>query len=203
MRYVGRITDWNDEKGFGFVVPNGGGDRAFVHVKAFERVLRRPASGQLISYDLARDGKGRFKAEGIRYVSLRPRQEFPNRTRWRRVVGVAFLVFLLLGWLSARVPRALLLAYVGASLLAVFLYARDKSAAQNNRWRTPENTLHLVALFGGWPGALVAQDAFHHKSKKEAFQTLFWMTVVVNAGVLVWLLGSGSAIAIDRRIFGP
>ena len=39
MRYLGRVTDWNDTKGFGFVMPNGGGDRAFVHVKAFERQL--------------------------------------------------------------------------------------------------------------------------------------------------------------------
>jgi len=36
MRYLGRITDWNDANGIGFVAPNGGGDRVFVHVKAFE-----------------------------------------------------------------------------------------------------------------------------------------------------------------------
>ncbi|MGD9578618.1 MAG: DUF1294 domain-containing protein, partial [Syntrophorhabdus sp.] len=33
----------------------------------------------------------------------------------------------------------------------------DKSAARNERWRTQESRLHLFALIGGWPGALVAQ----------------------------------------------
>ncbi|MCB1577615.1 MAG: cold shock domain-containing protein, partial [Xanthomonadales bacterium] len=51
MRFVGRIAEWNDEKGYGFVEPNGGGERAFVHVKAFERRNRRPADGDLISYE--------------------------------------------------------------------------------------------------------------------------------------------------------
>jgi uncharacterized membrane protein YsdA (DUF1294 family)/cold shock CspA family protein len=204
MRFVGRISDWNDEKGFGFVTPNGGGDRAFAHIKAFERVSGRPTSGQLISYELATDEKGRFKASGIRFVALRPKNESSSRATWPwKIVGAAFLALLLLGWLFSKVPRAVPLAYVGASLLAIFLYAADKSAAQNNRWRTPENTLHLVALLGGWPGALIAQDVSRHKSKKEAFQSLFWTTVVFNCGALLWLLESGTAVAIDRAIFGP
>ena len=58
--------------------------------------------------------------------------------------------------------------------------------------RTPENTLHLVAVFGGWPGALVAQDLFRHKSSKASFQVVFWLTVVVNCGALTWILkGNG------------
>jgi len=201
MRYVGRITDWNDKKGFGFVAPNGGGNRAFVHVTAFERVPGRPSTGQLISYDLARDEKGRFKAAAIRYVALRPKDGSSDRTlRPRTIVGVAFLLLLLLGWLSSKVPPAVLLVYIGASVLSIFLYAADKSAARNNRWRTPENTMHIVALLGGWPGALVSHDVFRHKSKKEAFQFVFWGTVVLNCAALLWLLASGTAVVINRAI---
>jgi len=203
MRYVGRITEWDDKKGFGFVAPNGGGDRAFVHIKAFERVSRRPVSGQLISYELATDEKGRFKASGIRFVALRPKKAPSNHAVWpRKIIGVAFLVLLLLAWLLSRMPLAVLLPYAGASLVAFILYGADKAAAQNNRWRTPESTLHLFALVGGWPGALIAQDIFRHKSKKEEFQTIFWTTVVLNCAALVWLLESGKAVAIDRAIFG-
>jgi len=205
MRYVGRITDWNDEKGYGFVAPNGGGDRAFVHIKAFERVSRRPVGGQLISYELATDEQGRFKAAGIRFVALRPKKDVSsNRAAWpRKVIGAAFLVLLALAWLSSRMPLAVLLAYAGASLVALVLYGADKSAAENNRWRTPESTLHVVALFGGWPGALIAQGIFRHKSKKEEFQTVFWTTVVLNCAALLWLLESGKAVAINRAILGP
>jgi cold shock CspA family protein len=32
VRFKGKITDWNDEKGYGFVTPNGGGPRVFVHI---------------------------------------------------------------------------------------------------------------------------------------------------------------------------
>jgi uncharacterized membrane protein YsdA (DUF1294 family) len=127
-----------------------------------------------------------------------------KRFAWpRKIVGAGFLALLLLAWLSSRMPLALLLAYAGVSLFAIFLYAVDKSAAENNRWRTPESTLHLVALFGGWPGALIAQDVFRHKSKKDAFQSLFWATVVVNCAALLWLIESGNAVVIDRAVFGP
>jgi uncharacterized membrane protein YsdA (DUF1294 family) len=50
-----------------------------------------------------------------------------------------------------------------------------------------EQTLHVFALLGGWPGALVAQRWLRHKSKKASFQVAFWVTVVVNCVALGWL----------------
>jgi uncharacterized membrane protein YsdA (DUF1294 family)/cold shock CspA family protein len=204
MRYVGRITDWNDEKGFGFVAPNGGGDRAFVHIKAFERVSRRLTSGVLISYELKKDERGRLRAEGIRFVAMHPKNTSPRRRAgMRKVVGASFLIVLLLCWLFSKVPPVVPLAYTLMSVFAMLLYAFDKSAAADSRWRTPENNLHFVAFLGGWPGALVAQDVFRHKSRKAEFQHVFWLTVVFNCGALAWLLVSGKAAAIDQAVFGP
>ena len=48
MRHQGKITHWQDDKGFGFVEPDGGGERAFVHIKAFAVRSGRPAEGDLI-----------------------------------------------------------------------------------------------------------------------------------------------------------
>jgi len=154
---------------------------------------------------LATDEQGRFKAAAIRFVALRLKKDVSsNRAAWpRKIIGAAFLVLLALAWLSSRMPLAVLLAYAGASLVALILYGADKSAAENNRWRTPESTLHVVALFGGWPGALIAQGVFRHKSTKEEFQTVFWTTVVLNCAALLWLLESGKAVAINRAIFAP
>lgn len=70
--------------------------------------------------------------------------------------------------------------YLGLSLLTFVAYALDKSAARNNTWRTPESTLHLLALAGGWPGALLAQQWLRHKSVKAEFRAVFWATVVFN-----------------------
>ena len=88
MRYLGRITDWNDDKGFGFVTPNGGGDRAFVHVKAFERQGRRPVSGDLIAYAVQRDAKGRLNASAVRFAGAHAKREpAPRRQLPRKAIA--------------------------------------------------------------------------------------------------------------------
>ena len=83
-------------------------------------------------------------------------------------------------------PLGILILYLAASLAAVVAYRVDKSAAQSGRWRTAESTLHVLALIGGWPGALIAQKMFHHKSLKPSFQAAFLATVALNCGALLW-----------------
>ena len=81
---------------------------------------------------------------------------------------------------------ALLVLYLAASAASVVLYAIDKSAATRGQWRVSESTLHGLALIGGWPGALVAQRLFRHKSRKPSFQAAFIVTVVLNCAFLLW-----------------
>ena len=50
-----------------------------------------------------------------------------------------------------------------------------------------ERMLHFIAVIGGWPGALVAQRVFRHKSRKLSFRLVFWATVALNCGALTWL----------------
>ena len=79
-----------------------------------------------------------------------------------------------------RPPTTFAVIYLAASLAAFLAYAFDKSAAKGGRWRTSESTLHLLALAGGWPGALLAQQFLRHKSVKASFRSVFWGTVVLN-----------------------
>ncbi len=79
----------------------------------------------------------------------------------------------------------MLFAYVGLSVLTFAAYAFDKAAAKAGRWRTPEQTLHLLALAGGWPGALLAQQWLRHKTSKPRFIAIFWLTLALNVGTLV------------------
>jgi uncharacterized membrane protein YsdA (DUF1294 family) len=73
-----------------------------------------------------------------------------------------------------------LAAYGIVSVLAFFLYWSDKRKARAVSWRTPENVLHAVELAGGWPGALLAQQVFRHKTRKVSFQLVFWLIVLMH-----------------------
>ena len=192
MRYQGKITSWKDDQGFGFITPNMGGEPVFVHIKAFANRQRRPAGSEIVTYEIASDTRGRLQARNVAYVSERraaPRGS-SGPSRLPLVLAALFLVFVAFIGLTARVPLGLLGLYAGASLVTFIAYAIDKSAAQSGRWRTQESTLHLLALIGGWPGALIAQNRLRHKSRKGPFLLAFWVTVLLNCGGLIWLLST-------------
>jgi uncharacterized membrane protein YsdA (DUF1294 family) len=90
--------------------------------------------------------------------------------------------------LEDSLKTIILLWYLAASVATVLAYGVDKSAAERKRWRVKESTLHMLALVGGWPGALIAQRLFRHKSRKPSFQAGFRVTVVLNclALALFW-----------------
>ncbi|WP_246329889.1 DUF1294 domain-containing protein [Geomonas limicola] len=72
-------------------------------------------------------------------------------------------------------------------------YFFDKQAARSDSRRIPERTLHLLALAGGWPAALLAQQLLRHKTRKVSFQLVFWVTVVLNCAFLAWLCSATGA----------
>ncbi len=194
MRYQGRITTWKDDKGFGFITPNGGGDQVFLHIRSFSNRQRRPVGNELVTYELNYDTKGRAQANAVAFVGEKPKQSAPSgRSNIPPIFAICFLVFVAIAAITGRLPLVVLALYLVASTLAFFAYAIDKSAAQRNRWRTQESTLHLFGLIGGWPGALAAQRLFRHKSAKTSFQAAFWLTVVLNCGALGWLLTPAGA----------
>ncbi|MFS3129498.1 DUF1294 domain-containing protein [Nocardioides sp. Bht2] len=88
-------------------------------------------------------------------------------------------------------PLYLLAGYAALSLVTFAAYGLDKSAARRGRRRVPENRLHLLAIVGGWPGALAAQRTFRHKTVKQPFRAIFWATVAANCaglGAVLFLL---------------
>jgi uncharacterized membrane protein YsdA (DUF1294 family) len=124
-----------------------------------------------------------------------------GRRRARRASGslpaaaVAVLFFSVLAGLLVRdeLPLWLPAAYLLLSGSAFVMYRADKSAAAvRGRRRTPESTLHTIDLLGGWPGALVARHVFRHKTIKQPFRTVFWLTVVANGAALAWFVRATS-----------
>ena len=88
-----------------------------------------------------------------------------------------------------------LVAYGIFSVLAFLLYWRDKRKAQADQWRTPENVLHALECAGGWPGALLAQQVFRHKTRKVSFQLVFWFIVLLHQVFWIDLLFLGSHLS--------
>lgn len=71
-----------------------------------------------------------------------------------------------------------------ASLLTLVIYGVDKMAARKAWRRVPESTLLVFGLVGGWPGAIMGQQLFRHKTQKQPFKTYFIMSVVVSVAVM-------------------
>jgi uncharacterized membrane protein YsdA (DUF1294 family)/cold shock CspA family protein len=186
MRHRGKITEWKDDRGFGFITPKGGGEKVFVHIKSFSSRQRRPVRNDIVSYELVSNQKDRTRAEQVAFVS--DSLTIPaERGAVAFMLPGLFLMFVAAAVFVGQLPLVILGVYLVASAVSFSLYAHDKSAAQKGRWRTKENTLHVFSLIGGWPGAFVAQKLLRHKSRKESFRILFWATVVINCVGLSWV----------------
>ena len=83
------------------------------------------------------------------------------------------------------IATAIYLGIVLVMSLACFVaYGWDKRSAANGSRRVPEQTLHILALLGGWPGALMGQRHFRHKTKKMSFLIVFWFFVVLHVAIV-------------------
>ena len=197
----GKISSWNDDKGFGFITPKSGGKTIFIHINDFSKRHKRPTQGLSVNYELSSDSKGRRCA-----INVYPERGHKKVTKADR--QLLFSVFLSITFfcvvgrlvLLNKLPVNILSIYAILSVLTFALYAKDKSAAQSGSWRTSESTLHLFSLIGGWPGAIIAQSKLRHKSKKISFRIVYWGTVIINCGVLGWLLTPEGSIKLNMLI---
>jgi len=181
MRMQGKVTEWHDDKGFGMIEPIDGTPALFFHENFLLSPTRRPRVGDPVYFVIAMNSEGKRRAER---VSLR------NKRRSKQVdiffdivyITLASLFFLCIGVFVSQQKLSPVVAFVYflVSLLTFFLYWHDKYKAEKDGWRTPEKTLHLCSLAGGWPGALIAQRTLHHKSRKRSFQMIFAATILCN-----------------------
>jgi uncharacterized membrane protein YsdA (DUF1294 family)/cold shock CspA family protein len=197
MRKTGKVVDWKDDKGFGFIEPSAGGKQLFVHIKAFPRAAQRPTNGTEVSYIEASDAQGRARAEEVQLLAAQ--LSFGPELK-ALIVAALFLLAVAAIVMYGILPNQVLWGYLGMSGLTFVFYAFDKVSAKMGDQRTPENTLHLLALLGGWPGALYAQQALRHKTRKQSFRSVFWAMLALNlAGFGYLVSGYGTWLV---KLFG-
>ncbi|MCW8856396.1 MAG: DUF1294 domain-containing protein [Kangiella sp.] len=195
MRTKGKITTWDDGKGYGFITPLQGGERVFIHITALKNRNRRPQINEIVTYQLSADKQGRKCATNATLAGdrlVKKRQSKTNHIRF--TVAILAFAFLGVSFLTGKLPFYILTFYIVASLITFFIYWKDKAAAKNKAWRTEEQTLHLLSLIGGWPGALIAQEKFRHKTSKSSFKAIFWITVFLNIAAYIAYLNKETVI---------
>lgn len=134
MRYQGRITDWNDDRGFGFISPNGGGERVFVHISAFAKGQPRPLGNEIVSYELVKaPGKG-YRATGVRYRNTR---RITTRPDWHRllrpVISALVVAVLAYGFIQAG----------GISLPGLYSWTRNTESTLRDAYDNRQSGLQV------------------------------------------------------------
>lgn len=207
-RQQGRVKKWQDDKGFGFIETEAG-ESVFFHVSEF-KAQRRPEVGEQVVFATGQDNQGRLQArevQELRFVQKKmaeKNQQIRQRNRKRSTqadfeagqkkrlfLGVGFYGVLVLLAATDKLSWLVVGWYVALGFITYIIYAKDKAAAQNNDWRTPESTLHLLSALGGWVGAMVAQTYLRHKSQKPEFRVAYYLTVVINMAGLLFVLSGG------------
>ena len=200
MRDQGRLVEWFDDRGYGFIQPiDPKKDRVFLHIKDFAKVGPRPLVGCALEYELSIDSQGRYRAQQVRYLKLAQLQQKPNakvspqgaKTQPRpkmQYLCVAYILLVAVLSLAHVLPALTLLVVMLANGLSYWLYAQDKEAAQQGGQRVPENTLHLLAFLGGWPAAWLAQQRLRHKTKKQPFRHIYFVMITLHCVGLLWLM---------------
>ena len=92
------------------------------------------------------------------------------------------LIFAAIGSLFTSSPLAMWFLLI--NMLTLVMYGADKMAARKGMRRVPEATLLVFGVTGGWPGAIVGQQLFRHKTQKQPFKTYFIISVIVNVSVI-------------------
>lgn len=203
MRDQGRLVEWFDDKGYGFIQPNDGlKERVFLHIKDFAQKGPRPIVGCALEYVVQLDGQGRYKAKQVTYLkATQTVHAKTNRTSQNnlnaqkasslqpmQIICIVYIVALAILSISGLLNGMILLFVSIINVMTYWFYAQDKEAAQINQRRVPENTLHILAFLGGWPAAWLAQQRLRHKTQKQPFRKIYFCTIVFNILLILWLI---------------
>ena len=181
MKKKGKITTWNDDKGFGFITIVKNKQQVFVHISSFKKKDIRPIKDDMVTFTLSNDKDGRSSAKDVILFSNRVSQTKSNSINlFLLSIIIGFMAFLVYFTLLGNLPIIVIGAYIIMGIITYWVYVEDKSRATNSEYRISENFLHLLSLLGGWMGAIIVQQKIRHKNKKISFQVIFWITVIVN-----------------------
>ena len=171
-------------------------------------------------FTVGQDNQGRLQAKDVQELSfvqqkmaqknnqIRQRNhkrsaqaEFEAEQKKRLFLGIGFYGVVILLAVMNKLSWLVIAWYVILGVITYGMYAKDKAAAQNGDWRTPESTLHLLSTLGGWVGTLVAQTHLRHKSQKPEFRIVYYLTVIINLAGLLFIMVNGGDLTGLKALF--
>lgn len=200
MRDQGRLVEWFDDKGYGFIQPNDEAkDRVFLHIKDFAQKGPRPLVGCALEYVVQLDGQGRFKAKQVTYLKANQAKKLSkvsnsvdtqssSKLQPMQILCVIYIIALVILTATGLLDSLALLFISIINAMTYWFYSQDKEAAQLDQRRVPENTLHILAFLGGWPAAWLAQQRLRHKTQKQPFRKVYFCTIFFNILLILWLI---------------
>lgn len=66
----GKVVSWKDDKGFGFISPEGKNEQVFFHISSVKKAVRKPKVGDVVVFEISKDAQGRFKASHVLLESV-------------------------------------------------------------------------------------------------------------------------------------
>lgn len=97
----GVLKTWKEDRGFGFIKPNDGGKDIFIHISALKGVSRRPITGDIVYYQVAKDNQGKYKAvnaqiEGVSIVEDEVGDLLKTGNNIKRIIAIAIGLLLII-----------------------------------------------------------------------------------------------------------
>jgi len=192
MSIQGTIAQWDQSKGYGYISVENQDTQILFHISDLENNSQLPCVSEPVVFRLGSDSNGAMRAVDVTR---------PIVFNFSLAIAVWFTSALVGSVVLLDFPVISCVFYFAASLATYCMYALDRHAMMTGGWRVPEIVFHIMNLFGGWIGALLAQSIMHHKYHDIGFKFLFWSTLVLNIGLFGWTLTSEGAFLLQQAIF--
>lgn len=197
MSLTGSISEWNRERGFGYIICDG--RRIFLHIREFKERHKQPEVGDAINFVMGSDKQGRPCAQQAVHANDGGRLRAWHFLLLAGLLALpGFAVYQGLGAIGARYAGGWVALISG---ITYFIYAWDKRRARDKGQREPERMLHLLEVLGGWPGAFLAQRKLRHKSSKGTYQFVFVLIIGLHQFLAIDALRDWPFLRLIGQVF--
>lgn len=176
-RPSGKVAEWFDERGYGFIdVANG--ERLFFHISQLRDRDARARVGDPVTFSLGVGRNGKPAAIDVQVAGRNARSQGTAsreldrpfaRDSYRVYAAILLIVVVMAAVILDHAPLWVAAVYLVMGGVSAALYAEDKKRARDDTWRIPEANLHSVDFLGGIIGGLLAQHIFRHKTSKASY----------------------------------